>query len=204
MRTVIPSFATSDSVSVAKKYYHTLYTVVYDVNFSFTSFYHHVLLNASTAKLVTDKTYTLCGTPNYVSPEMILDNGHCAGVDHWALGILIYEMVAGENPFYYDGMQFTELYRCICEEDFHPLPKTASDEVCELVEGLLQKDPLVRLGSRSRRGKDIMAKNWFDGLDLDDLRIKKYEAPFIPNNDMMDDLIEEICSDEPKPRAART
>merc|ERR1712238_328781 len=56
------------------------------------------------AKFVADKTYTLCGTPNYLSPEIIMNRGHDASTDHWALGILIYEMVAGENPFYYDGI----------------------------------------------------------------------------------------------------
>jgi serine/threonine protein kinase len=40
------------------------------------------------------------GTPNYLSPEVIMNRGHDASSDHWALGVLIYEMVAGENPFF--------------------------------------------------------------------------------------------------------
>jgi len=140
------------------------------------------------AKFVTDKTYTLCGTPNYLSPEIIMNSGHNASTDHWALGILIYEMVAGENPFYYDGISQMDLLQSICQENFYPLPNSVSDEAFYVVDGLLRKDPTLRLGSTARRGKDIMAKKWFSELVLDDLRQKKHTAPYIPDNETMDHL----------------
>ena len=47
------------------------------------------------AKVVLAKTYTLCGTPEYIAPEILLNKGHVMPVDWWALGIFIYEMNHG-------------------------------------------------------------------------------------------------------------
>jgi serine/threonine protein kinase len=142
------------------------------------------------AKFVVDKTYTLCGTPNYLSPEVIMNRGHNASSDHWSLGVLIYEMVAGESPFYYDGMPQMELFQCIVREKFYPLPDDVSDEAFYLVDELLEKDPTLRLGSLAGRGKDIVAKDWFNEYDLDQLRQKKVKAPFIPKNAELEGMLQ--------------
>jgi serine/threonine protein kinase len=102
---------------------------------------------------VEDKTYTLCGTPNYLSPEAIMNRGHDGSADHWSLGVLIYEMVTGENPFFYEGISQIELFQCIVREKFYPLPDNISDDCFYVVDGLLEKDPNQRLGSLAGQGK---------------------------------------------------
>lgn len=135
------------------------------------------------AKVCEGKTFTFCGTPQYVSPEIVLSKGHSFGADHWALGVLIYEMVAGENPFYYDGLPTSELYEIISREDPYPLKDTVSMEAKDIVAKLLIKDPTQRLGNLSGGESDILNHKWYAncGLDLNELKQKKVKAPFLPD-----------------------
>lgn len=47
----------------------------------------------------SSKTYTLCGTPEYIAPEVLLNKGHGLSVDLWGLGVLVFEILTGSDPF---------------------------------------------------------------------------------------------------------
>lgn len=46
-----------------------------------------------------NKSFTLCGTPDYLAPELVLSRGHDKSVDYWALGCFLYELLCGRTPF---------------------------------------------------------------------------------------------------------
>lgn len=127
-----------------------------------------------------EKSYTMCGTPNYLPPEIIKNTGHGPPADNWSLGILIYEVVQGENPFYYEGLDQVSLFHAICEEDYYPLPEDKiSGDLEDLVDRLLEKNPSKRLGTF--REKDIITHPWFADIDLRKLRSKELKAPWVPD-----------------------
>merc|ERR1712079_970313 len=108
------------------------------------------------AKVVEGKTSTVCGTPDYLAPEIIIGRGHGKGVDWWTLGILVYEFLNGAPPFY--SKKDMEIYKRILREKVR-FPKTFSREAKELIYGLLRKKAAKRIGVI--RGSDIHRHSFF-------------------------------------------
>jgi len=128
------------------------------------------------AKKISDKTYTLCGTPDYLCPEIVTGQGHGKGCDWWTLGILIYEMLASFPPFVAD--EPIETYRKIIRGRIR-FPRYFSQEVRDLIRGLLHNKPTRRLGVLKGGADNIRKHVWYKSFEYDKLLNGTMPAPII-------------------------
>ncbi|CAL1540845.1 unnamed protein product [Lymnaea stagnalis] len=124
------------------------------------------------------QTWTLCGTPQYIAPEMILNKGYGKSVDYWGLGILIYEMVAGYVPF--DHKTPIRLYEMIVECNVN-YPSHFKPQLSNLLSKLIQLDVTKRYGNLKDGAFDIINHLWYKEVDFRKIMTKAYQAPWIPS-----------------------
>lgn len=99
---------------------------------------------------------TLCGTLDYLPPEMIEGKDHDASVDVWSLGVLMYEFLNGSPPFEAEGHHAT--YRRIQRVDLR-FPPGMSEDAKDLISKLLQKEPANRLPLAEIAGHPWIIRN---------------------------------------------
>ena len=142
-----------------------------------------------------DKAFTLCGTPQYLAPEVLLKQGYDKMVDWWSLGCVLYEMLMGRLPFAIKrGMINLKIY-----EKKIDFPRKISNEARDLIEKFLVVNPTERLGYGPNGTDDIKNHPFFNGVDWDLAIQKKYKPPFIPKlkNDVDLRYFDNCFTDEP-------
>lgn len=104
-----------------------------------------------------ERKYTVCGTPNYIAPEVLTGRhtGHSYEVDIWSVGVMIYALLVGKPPF--QSKDVNTIYERIkCRDFSFPVDKYISDEAKILIQDILSIDPLERPSV-----EEIMSYIWF-------------------------------------------
>eukprot|EP00941_MAST-03F_sp_MAST-3F-sp1_P004520 g4520.t1 len=135
-----------------------------------------------------EKSYTLCGTPEYIAPEMVLGIGHDHAVDFWAVGVLAFELLFKRTPFGKNDEATNEKFVSVfgsVEKTFDSLEVPweeiyASKSMIHLIENLLISKPSFRIGMRPGKINDILQHEYFNNIDWSKVETMTYKAPHIP------------------------
>jgi protein kinase A len=172
-------------VALALDYLHGLDIIYRDLkpeNILIAADGHVKITDFGFAKLVPDVTWTLCGTPDYLAPEIIQGKAYNKSVDWYALGVLVFEMLAGYPPFYTESTHPVHLYEKILNAQV-VYPNFFDPLAIDILGKFLSKDVTERYGNLKYGSKDIFSHSWFAEVVWEKLRRREIPAPYVPRID---------------------
>lgn len=144
------------------------------------------LINFDMAKKLgkSSRTFSIIGRPKNLSPEIILNKGYGKPADWWTLGILLYEMLVGKDPF--RAKDPILIYQKIIISKIK-FPNRIDKDAKNLIKHLLDPDETKRYGCAKNGILDITYHRLFNDFDWKSFGLKKQNAPYIPTIKGADD-----------------
>ena len=146
------------------------------------------MIDFGTAKILTDYTSTIIGTPHYIAPEILQGRGYSLSCDFWSLGVCMYEIFYGKYPFGNYANEVIEIYKEILKNNFmFPAENSKVENVNYFIKGLLNK----KVNERTCNVSSLKKKPFFEGFEFDKLNDFKLKAPYKPNKQNFEKYLNE-------------
>ena len=136
------------------------------------------MIDFGTAKVLTDYTSTVIGTPHYIAPEILQGKGYSLSCDFWSVGICMYEIFYGSYPFGNFANEVIEIYKEVLHKDcFFPSDNVKYNHVNQFIKDLLTKKVNLRICNVST----LKGRHFFSDFDFEKLKDFKLKPPYLPS-----------------------